>query len=203
MWYVVQVFTGKEENIKTMCQKQIPENILERCFIPCQEVKRKYNGKWHQERKILFPGYVFMITEDAAALLEGLRTIPAMTKVLGDRDCLIPLSDAEIALLLRLGGEKQIVELSIGVIENDRVKIISGPMTGLEGCIRHINRHKREARIELELFGGRKIETTVPVRSYRKIIRRIITPVSDTENVFGQAFYYAKIQDTLWIVLGR
>ena len=160
MWYVVQVFTGKEENIKTMCQKQIPENILERCFIPCQEVKRKYNGKWHQERKILFPGYVFMITEDAAALLEGLRTIPAMTKVLGDRDCLIPLSDAEIALLLRLGGEKQIVELSIGVIENDRVKIISG--------IRHINRHKREARIELELFGGRKIETTVPVEIIQK-----------------------------------
>lgn len=168
MWYVVQVFTGKEENIKTMCQKQIPENILERCFTPCQEVKRKYNGKWHQERKILFPGYVFMIAEDAAALLEGLRTIPAMTKVLGDRDCLIPLSDAEIALLLRLGGEKQVVELSIGVIENDRVKIISGPMTDLEGCIRYINRHKREARIELELFGGRKIETTVPVEIIQK-----------------------------------
>ena len=42
---------------------------------------------------------------------------------------------------------------SIGIIEGDKVKILSGPLIGKEGLIRLINRHKRTAIIELKMFG--------------------------------------------------
>ncbi|MCD8120111.1 MAG: KOW motif-containing protein [Lachnospiraceae bacterium] len=58
--------------------------------------------------------------------------------------------------------------MSVGVMENDRVKIISGPMKGMEGCIRKVNRHKRLAKIEVNMFGG-LMEATVGVEVVRKV----------------------------------
>ena len=63
MWYVVQVRTGTEENIRIQCQKRIPETILQRCFIPYYEEKKRMRGEWVTLKKVLFPGYVFMVTE--------------------------------------------------------------------------------------------------------------------------------------------
>lgn len=39
MWYAVQVITEYEEKTKILCNKIIPEEILEECFIPYYENK--------------------------------------------------------------------------------------------------------------------------------------------------------------------
>lgn len=41
MWYVMQVRTGTEENIRQQCTARIPGSILQNCFIPCYEEKKK------------------------------------------------------------------------------------------------------------------------------------------------------------------
>ena len=64
MWYVVQVRTGTEENIRTQCLRKISSEILERCFIPYYEEKKHIRGEWTVQKKVLFPGYVFVVTED-------------------------------------------------------------------------------------------------------------------------------------------
>ena len=89
--------------------------------------------------------------------------------MLGDKDFLVPLSDAEVNLLKRLGGDEQIVEMSIGVIEHDKIIINEGPMQGLEGFIRKIDRHKRLARIEIEMF-GQVVEAQVGVEIVSKVV---------------------------------
>ena len=45
------------------------------------------------------------------------------------------------------------MEMSEGIIEPSRIRILSGPLMGMEGQIRKIDRHKRKAWIEVELFG--------------------------------------------------
>ena len=62
--------------------------------------------------------------------------------------------------LMKMGTDKQLVEMSCGIIENDRVQIVSGPLTGMEGSIRRIDRHKRIAHLEIEMF-GRTVEMKV------------------------------------------
>ena len=47
-----------------------------------------------------------------------------------------------------------------GIIENDQVIITRGPLKGHEGLIKKIDRHKRKAYLEMEMF-GRKLETQV------------------------------------------
>ena len=46
-WYVVQVRTGKEEEIVKKCQYYIDHDILIDCFIPITKKKKKYQGTWH------------------------------------------------------------------------------------------------------------------------------------------------------------
>lgn len=53
------------------------------------------------------------------------------------------------------------------IIENDRVQIVSGPLTGMEGSIRRIDRHKRIAHLEIEMF-GRTVEMKVGLEIIKK-----------------------------------
>ena len=153
MWYVIQVMTGMEENIKCQCEKLIDSKLLERCFIPYYEEKKKYQGSWHTETKVLFPGYVFLVSDRIIGLQEALHRVSGLTKLIGAGDEIIALPDQEVALLRRLGNDEQVVEMSVGVIENERVCILEGPLKGMEGNIRKIDRHKRKAWIEVEMFG--------------------------------------------------
>lgn len=153
MWYVVQVRSGTEHNIRIQCNKKIPDAIMERCFIPYYEEKKKQNGTWNTLQKVLFPGYIFMITEDVEKLFFHLKTIEGMTKLIGTGQDIIPLKEEEITFLKRFGGEEQIVSMSEGIIEGTQVIITSGPLMGMEGLIQKIDRHKRKAWLDMELFG--------------------------------------------------
>ena len=160
MWYVIQVFTGTEENIRLQCEKLIDAEVLKKSFIPYYEEKRKYDGKWHVNTKVLFPGYVFLVSEQVDGLKEQLRKVLGFSKLIGTGEEIIPLSEDEVKLLEKLGRKEQVVEMSVGVIENDCVKILKGPLKGMEGFIRKIDRHKRKAWIEVEMF-GRSMEMQV------------------------------------------
>lgn len=53
----------------------------------------------------------------------------------------------------------RVIEMSSGVIEHDRVIVNTGPLQGLEGSIRKIDRHKRLACLEIQMLG--RVKTIV------------------------------------------
>lgn len=156
MWYVIQVRTGTEESIRTQCQKKIENSILENCFIPYYEEKKHIRGEWTTKKKVLFPGYVFLVSEKIEDLFEKLKIVIGYTRLLGAGDTIVPLKQEEVEFLKNFGGEEQVVPVSCGVIEGGKTMILSGPLKGMEGYIKKIDRHKRKARIEIELFERRQ-----------------------------------------------
>lgn len=160
MWYAVQVGTGEEEKTKLLCNRMISNEILEECFIPYYEKKIKYMGSWNISTEILFPGYIFMVSNHVNDLLFKVKKIPKLIKILGNENEIIPLYDKEVKFLMRFGKEDHLIKMSQGYIENDRIIIIDGPMKDYEGTIKKINRHKRNAVIEVEFF-GRTMEAKV------------------------------------------
>lgn len=152
-WYVMQVRGGTEHQIQLQCRKQIPGSILEECFIPVYEEKKRLGGEWKLQKKILFPGYVFAVTEEPKCLIEELRKVSGYTRVIGTGNEIVPLSEEEVTFLEEMGGKDQVVQMSEGVIENEKVIVRSGPLRGKEGYIRKIDRHKRKAILEVEMFG--------------------------------------------------
>lgn len=111
MWYVMQVRTGTEENIRCQCQRLISSNVLERCFILYYQQKKRFQGEWHIQERILFPGYVFLIAENQEKLVNGLRKVIGLTKLIGTGDEIVPLVQEEIDLLMKIGTDKQLVEI--------------------------------------------------------------------------------------------
>lgn len=167
MWYVIQVRSGTEEQIKIQCEKKVPPEIMKRCYIPYYERQRRYKGAWHMEQRILFPGYVFIISDELEELFKGLKSVIGLTKLIGTGQEIVPLTEQEVTLIERLGNDDGLVELSQGIIQGGMTVITSGPLKGLEGCIRRIDRHKRTAQIELELM-GRLVEAQVGLEILEK-----------------------------------
>ena len=143
MWYVIQTSTGREEKIKQECEQRISKDVLSHCVLPLYEEKIKYKGQWHIQKKKLFPGYLFLISENLDELGAG--------------DDIIALTQNEIDFLLRFAGDEELVKMSQGMIIGDKVVILSGPLKGMESTIQRIDRHKRKAWLNLEMFGRQQL----------------------------------------------
>ena len=59
--------------------------------------------------------------------------------------------------------------MSEGFIEGDKFIVTRGPLCGKEGLIQKINRHKRKAWLEVEMF-GRKQEIEVGLEIVAKTV---------------------------------
>lgn len=169
MWYAVWVPTGKEEHIRDICHRRLAEKkIYEDCFLPKYEKPWKENGVWIKKQEILFPGYLFFIAEDPMGLCMALKDIPEFAKVLGDDDGPIPLYQAEVDFLQRHINRDRVFEVSIGELIGERLVITDGPLVDLEGKVVHVDRHKRQAVLEVELM-GRAVKMRVGLEIVRKV----------------------------------
>ena len=132
--------------------------MINDCYVPRREVMRREEGQWATVRETLFPGYIFVETREIQLVMESLARIPAFTRVLGVSDeRVIPLSPDEVAWLTALMKPlDKVVEMSVGVIEGDRVMVTSGPLKGHEALISRIDRHKRAAYLDMRMFGRTK-----------------------------------------------
>lgn len=167
MWCVMQVPTGQEEELRRKCEEHLCPPVLEKSFLPYYDEMRKIRGVWTVTRKILFPGYVFMITEEPKDLLRELREISGWKNLLKAGEDILYISPAEEAFLKEFGSADQVVRASRGIIEGNRVIVTEGPLMGHEASIRKIDRHKRLAFLELHLF-SEVIRTRVALEIYEK-----------------------------------
>ena len=58
--------------------------LIEACLFPLKEREKKFHGSWHLVTERVYPGYLFLKTEDAEQLFFQLKRIPKLTKLLGD-----------------------------------------------------------------------------------------------------------------------
>ena len=164
MWYVMQVSTGQENRTAYLVEKMVSEGVIESCFVPVRRIRKKFHGRWHEVREKLFPGYVFIITEQTQLLYEELRKIPALTKLLGKcEEYFTPLSETDVNMMEKFqngidnNGKLEVEISKIMIEERNQIRILSGPLKNLEGQIKKVNLHKRIAEVELEFMGGRSV----------------------------------------------
>lgn len=144
------------------------EPCVRECFVPKYEVMINFRGEWVRRTKALFPGYLIVVTSDVDRLDQMLRRVPAFTKLLGNDDGFIPLEAQEIDWISAFTQKgRRVVEMSEGVQEGDEITILKGPLMGHAGWIKSVNRRKRLAYLEIQMF-GRTITTKVGLNLVRK-----------------------------------
>lgn len=169
MWYAVWVCTGQEEKVRKLCCEKLTDSkAFEGCFLPRYEIEKKEKGKWIKREEILFPGYLFFVAENAEKLSEELRRFPEFTRILGDEDGPIPLYQHEVDFLQRFADDNQVFGMSVGDLIGGKLEITSGPLKDYQGRVIQVNRHKRQAILEMEFF-GRIINMKVGLEIVRKV----------------------------------
>lgn len=159
MWYVIQVSGGQEEGTARLMQKRIPRDILTECFIPRKERKKKFKGIWRQVEEILFPGYVFAVTEAPGELFLRLKAVERMTKLLREETFFYPLSSEEEEMIQGIGDKRHVTRISRIVVgpeagRDREVVILDGPLKNQEGRIVRYNLHKREVTVRIPFMGN-------------------------------------------------
>lgn len=168
MWYVVQVIGGRERHVLQLVEQFVDDDVLQECFIPQYEIMKKIKGEWKRCSEILLPGYLFLITDKVDQAADGLRKVPAFTKLLGNDNAFIPLNADEIAFIDSFTTKNhRVVEMSEGVIEGDEICITRGPLVHQTALVKKIDRHKRLAYLEATMF-GRTLNLKVGLEIVRK-----------------------------------
>ena len=177
MYYVIQVKTGKEQKAIDDIMKNKPDDASFDVFAPYRKTLRKYKGVMKEVVERCFPGYVFVETNDAKKLFFELYWIPGFTKLLGreaDTYNFVPLDKDESRMIDILYSEtnNRVTEISnIQVKEGQTIKVLSGPLLGLETQIKKVNLHKRTVTVEFKMC-GRLVESQVGINIITDIINK-------------------------------
>ena len=97
-----------------------------------------------------------METDDIAAFVDTLPKsfFNTFMKVIGKNDQLyLSVKEEELTWIRKLCGDDLTVALSKGVKENGKIRFTSGPLVGMEGLVRKVDRHRRLVTLEIEMFG--------------------------------------------------
>ena len=134
-WYIMQTYTGREEKLVKMIHRVVPRQFYGDCFVIYHEQlwRRQQENQVHIRR--VFPGYVFITSENPDGLFLCLKHVPAMSKLLADGKLaegeftFLPLDQREAVVLGSLLDEDHIIRLSyVATDGKDHVLYISGPL---------------------------------------------------------------------------
>lgn len=126
-----------------LCKSKLSPKAVQNVFIFTYDRLRRYKGAWHLERKLLFPAYVFLESENEDILFQELKKSSVTSKA----SPLIRMNKEEEQFLRILCGKEHHLQISKGIICKGAAHITEGPLKGMESRICKIDRHKRLARV--------------------------------------------------------
>ncbi len=152
-FFALQVWTGNESRFIAMAARGLAEQGG-RLLWPRRSLRIRRGGIWRDSVAPIFPSYLFLQAPLVDARLYGLlRQTPGFIRFLPSNEAVAPLAQDDQELLTHFLGFGEIVEKSSAYFdENQRIRVVSGPLKTLEGRIIRVDRRKGRARVRLEMY---------------------------------------------------
>ncbi|MDD3646750.1 MAG: transcription termination/antitermination protein NusG [Candidatus Gracilibacteria bacterium] len=156
-WYVIQVISGTEENVKSsLFQRResfgLEDYILD-VFVPTHDVLTvRAGGKQTTKKKNILPGYILVqmvVTNESWYIV---RNTPNVTGFLGAGNIPVPVSGEELEKLkgkILQNSKTYSTKFKVG----DEAHITGGAFDGNEGIITDINEKKGTVKMNISLLG--------------------------------------------------
>ena len=177
MYYVIQVKTGKEQQAIEDILKNKPDDASFDVFSPYRKSLRKYKGETKEVIERCFPGYIFVETKNVRELFRQLYFTPGFQKLLGREEGtenFVPLDKDESRMIdiLYSANNNRITEISnIEIKEGEMIRVLDGPLMGLETQIKKVNLHKRTVLVEF-MMCGRLVTAPIGINIITNIINK-------------------------------
>jgi len=165
-WHALFVISGQEEKAKRLLEEKFKDGGYDINFIiPKLVINERRQGVWHEVVKKLLPGYILVHGKVGVEEYYMFKGVPGVVKLLRTGKDFCPIPEEEIYVLGTLMSEGEIIGPSLITFEEgDRVKVLEGPLKGLEGLIVKVNKRKGRARICLSFLGdNRFVDLSVKV----------------------------------------
>jgi transcriptional antiterminator NusG len=169
--HVVRVISGQERKIREHVQLEVSrsswDNIVTNIIVPTEKVYTIKAGKKTIKEKTLYPGYIYLETDDVKMTAEMWQHIRQVHGVLGFLGTLSPQERMKL-----LGKADEMSEAGETMVEpfiiNEDVKIVDGPFNDFIGTIEEINNEKKKLKVIVKIF-GRKTPVEVSFMQVEKI----------------------------------
>ncbi len=156
-WYVVQVYAGCDEAVKTDLLKRIAERGLEEKFgevlVPAAKLRQFFQAADAKDQQ-LFPGYILVEMEMIPETMRLVTSSPRVLRFLGGMEP-TPIFKREIdRILSQMKGEvtvgkKQEEFIAIG----SDVEIKEGPFSGFVGVVEKVDHENEKLTVMVSIFG--------------------------------------------------
>ena len=146
--YVLHVLGGKEEKIvRELTHKKITS------IVPKELALIRKSGTWHEQERLLIPGYVFVQCEFNTDVYYIAKAVNGVIRFLGAPTPLTNKDNEFINLFLT----DEISKPSEIEIENGHLNAVSGILKGNENRIVCYSKHHKRATIKLDMANETKL----------------------------------------------
>jgi transcriptional antiterminator NusG len=155
-WYVVQVYTGFEDIVKTDIEKRAQEedlqDLLGEILIPAGEITSFFAENKSKKEKI-FPGYLVIQIDLTGDMYRLVASTPRVTRFLGG-EAPVPLSDKEVErIFAQISGKLLVPHEKTTFIVGSEIQIASGPFSGFVGIIDKVDDDREKITVMVSIFG--------------------------------------------------
>jgi transcription elongation factor/antiterminator RfaH len=163
------------------CEQSVSQQLSSKgfsAFLPEMSVWSKRRGEQRLIRVPMFPGYLFVRDEmDKHSYIEILKS-RGVVRILEDGwTRLTPVPDSEIDAIRQVVTAQVPVFAHEHLAQGDRVEVVEGPLTGLEGLFVHDKLSKGRLVVSVDLL-GRSVAVEVDCTAVRPVKRSAETRLS-------------------------
>ncbi len=158
-FYVFQVLTGQEKKYIRLAEynfnvHHVPVEKRGKIIWPQRKLTLRKRGKQQETIAPIFPGYLFFDKDTLDPDIYWiLKKTSGFIRFLESNQNIQPIVGEDKKLLLHFLSYGEIVEKStVWFDKNNRIRVVNGPMKGLEGKILKVDRRKKRAKIKLSLY---------------------------------------------------
>lgn len=157
MWYVIQTRSGEEQEIKLYIESSMEPRVC-KVILPLYEDVYRKGGTGHIAIKKLFPGYLFIETEDPKEVYKTIRKVPRFTRMLSMEEndmekTFLTVGTEDEAFIKSLTDDGLMRVSYIRRSKSGRIEKIAGPLSRYAGNITKLDVPHRRAIVEAEILG--------------------------------------------------
>lgn len=168
MWYAVQTPTGREAEMAEKLNRVYSGESDKPCFVLSKERSWRMGGIYHIGVEPMFPGYIFVDTDDAGELEQKIGILAGSAKLPLDEKA-VPLEKAEedfLKRLLREDPQHTVRRFLVQVNEAGELVSAEGILGESLGQIVRKRIRKRVVTLEIPMLGAaRRVELAMKTGS--------------------------------------
>ncbi|MFC1858992.1 transcription termination/antitermination protein NusG [Thermodesulfobacteriota bacterium] len=157
-WYIVHVYSGFENKVKTALEERItvsphPEKFGE-VIVPTEQIVELIKGQRKTSSRKFYPGYILVRMELDDETWHIVNNTAKVTGFLGGREKPTPISDKEAdEILNRMEAGKLKPQPKYFFESGDEVRVIDGPFTNFNATVEEVNPEKGKVKVLVSIFG--------------------------------------------------